>query len=102
MRIDAFIKTKKIVSLLVCLFASVPICLAANVDNSLPMFGPMPLGNPQEDISIVFPKAGELLPVGAKMQPIRLEASFNQPIALKVSLLLSLDYYLAINITHHA
>ena len=53
-----------------------------------------------EAIELSLPQPSQLISLGAKLPPIRLEANYTQPISLKDSLLYSLDNNLAIRIAN--
>lgn len=52
-----------------------------------------------EEVALKLPSAGELLPVGANLPTIRLEASYNQPIGLKDVALFAVLHNLQIGIS---
>lgn len=53
---------------------------------------------PDQPIPLELPTAKQLMPVGAKLPPIRLEASYTQPISLRDALIYAVDNTLAIRI----
>jgi outer membrane protein TolC len=77
-----------------------PLASAAEMQNLPPgvdttLLPPVP---PQEDIPFELPKISKLMPIGAKMPPIRLEATFTEPITLKEALQFAMDNNLSIRI----
>ena len=88
-----------LVSLLVFL-QPMPNAFAAEMTNLPPgvdttLLPPVP---PQQDIPFELPKISKLMPIGAKMPPIRLEATFTEPISLKEALQFALDNNLSIRV----
>lgn len=51
-----------------------------------------------EVIELQLPRPSQLLPLGAKLPPIRLEANYTEPISLKSCLVYAVDHNLAIGI----
>ncbi|HEY9679252.1 MAG TPA: TolC family protein [Drouetiella sp.] len=53
-----------------------------------------------ESIELKLPKASELMPLGAKLPPIRLEANYTEPISLKDAVQYAMSNNLAIRISY--
>lgn len=58
-------------------------------------------GSYTETISVTTPQPQELMPIGAKMPPIRLEASYTRPAALRDLLRYAIDNNLALGIAQN-